>query len=430
MNESKDKGTSVFQNGLVWFGAAVSIAEIEVGGQMAGMAGGGRLGEVAAAILIGHAVGGLLLFLVGLIGARARRGAMDCVKTPFGRWGAGFFALANIVQLLGWTAVMVAQGAQAATELLPGIPFPALAVGIGVLVAAWIFIGLGGVSRINAVAMGLLFALTAFLCVRLFAGGAGAAPDAAAASAAESGGVFWTALELSVAMPLSWLPLIADYTQEARRPVAAAAASATIYTVVSCWMYAIGLGVALAGIGEGFAASVRAAGVGLAGVVVVVFSTVTTTFLDAYSAGESAKSLWGRLPAKGFGVAVCALGTLLAIFVGMDHYLDFLYLIASVFAPMAAVQVVDWFVVGGAQRPRTPILEARRPRDPILEAQRPRAPGQLAVNLVAWLVGLAVYHLSLHYASPVGATLPAMAASAVIASFNCFTRHSSLVTRH
>ncbi len=399
MSADKSTGTSVFQNGLVWFGAAVSIAEIETGGQLAAMAQGGRLGEVAAAILIGHLIGGLLLFLVGLIGARARRGAMDCVKTPFGRWGAGFFAIANIVQLLGWTAVMVAQGAQAASVLLPSCPFPWLAVGIGVLVAAWIFIGLGGVSRINTVAMGLLFALTAFLCFRLFTGGAG--EGTAEAAEAASGSVFWTALELSVAMPLSWLPLIADYTQEARRPVAAAAASSAIYTVVSCWMYAIGLGVALSGGGADFATCVRAAGVGLAGVLVVVFSTVTTTFLDAYSAGESAKSLWSRLPAKGFGVAVCAAGTLIAIFGGMDHYLDFLYLIASVFAPMAAVQIVDWLIGRKAERPRT-------------------AP-QMVVNLVAWVVGLAVYHVALAKGCPLGATLPAMAASAVIASFDRLT---------
>ena len=225
MNANKE-GTSVFQNGLVWFGAAVSIAEIEVGGQLAGDAAGGRIGQVAAAILIGHLIGGGLLFLVGLIGARARQGAMDCVKTPFGRWGAGFFAIANIVQLLGWTAVMVAQGAQAASELLPGVSFPLLAVGIGILVAAWIFIGLGGVSRINTVAMALLFALTVFLCVRLFTGGT----ETQAVEAVEGvpGGVFWTALELSVAMPLSWLPLVADYTKEARRPVAASAVSAAI----------------------------------------------------------------------------------------------------------------------------------------------------------------------------------------------------------
>lgn len=387
--EAKDRaGTSVFQNGLVWFGAAVSIAEIETGGQLAEMATGGRLGEVAAAILIGHIIGGILLFLVGIIGAQARKGAMDCVKTPFGRWGAGFFAIANIVQLVGWTAVMVAQGAQAASELLPGISVPVLAVGIGILVAAWIFIGLGGVSRINTVAMSLLFALTVFLCFRLFSGGAAEAVKAEPSA----GKVFWTALELSVAMPLSWLPLVADYTQNARRPVAASAASAATYTIVSTWMYAIGLGVALIGGGVGFATSVRAAGVGIAGVIVVVFSTVTTTFLDAYSAGESARSLWGRLPAKGVGVAVCAIGTLIAVFVGMDHYLDFLYFIASVFAPMAAVQIADWVI--------------RRLWHP--------SPNRVWINFVAWLFGFLFYHASILAGSSGSATLSAMWAAVVV----------------
>lgn len=385
--------TSVFQNGLVWFGAAVSIAEIETGGQLAQMAGGGRLGEVAAAMVAGHIIGGILLFLAGLIGARARRGAMDCVKTPFGRLGAGFFATMNIVQLLGWTAVMVAQGAKAASVLLPGCPFPWLAVGIGILVAVWIYIGLGGVSRINTVAMGLLFALTAFLCFRLFAGGA--AGTAAEESVAAGGGVFWMALELSVAMPLSWLPLIADYTRDASRPVAASAASAAIYTVVSCWMYAIGFGVAIAGGGADFAACVRAAGVGLAGVLVIVFSTVTTTFLDAYSAGESARSLWGRIPAREFGVAVCAAGTAVAVFGGMDHYIDFLYMIASVFAPMAAVQLADWLACHGDT------------------ARRPRA--TMAANTIAWVAGVAAYHIAIAKECAIGATIPAMAASAVLA---------------
>ena len=387
------RGTSVFQNALVWFGAAVSIAEIEAGGQLAAIATGARFRDVAAAVILGHLIGGVLLFIVGLIGARARQSAMDCVKTPFGRWGAGFFAIANIVQLLGWTAVMVAQGAQAASELLPRSTFAQLAVCIGLLVALWIFVGLGGASRVNSVAMVLLFALTVFLCVRLFGGGAGSGALWRGGEVAGKG-VFWAALELSVAMPLSWLPLVADYTKDARGPVAASAASAATYTVVSTWMYGIGLGAALASGGESFAKCLAGVGVFNAGVLVVILSTVTTTYLDAYSAGESARSLWGRLPAKGVGVAVCALGTLVAIFIGMEYYIDFLYLIASVFAPMAAVQIADWLVSRGAM--------GRRPAISV------------CVNIAAWIVGVATYHVALAHNCPVGATIPAMAFSAAL----------------
>ena len=89
--------------------------------------------------------------------------------------------------------------------------------------------------------------------------------------------------------------------------------------------------------GRTVAGAMAAAGLGSAALLVIVFSTVTTTFLDAYSAGASAKSIWSRIPAKPFGVAVCAVGTVLAARGAMDRYLDFLYLIASVFAPMEMV---------------------------------------------------------------------------------------------
>lgn len=403
------KGMSAIASGLVWFGAAVSIAEIEAGAALAPAAVGGRGGTVIGAILLGHLLGGAMLFLAALLGARTRRSAMDCVKAPFGRIGGGFFAAMNLLQLVGWTAVMVAQGAGAAGELVGGrIPFGPLCAGIGALVAVWIYVGLRGVGRINSVAMGLLFATTVLLFGAILR--AGGASDGGNAPAPMEGPVFWFVFEMSVAMPLSWLPLAADYTKDARRPVAASAAAAGVYTAVSCWMYGIGLVAARFGSVADAFRQLGSAGLGIAALVVIVFSTVTTTFLDAYSAGESARSLWRRIPAKPFGVAVCALGTLLAARGAMDRYLDFLYLIASVFAPMAAVLLVDGFLTHRGASSRV-----------------------VAWNLVAWAVGFATYHICLGgespllaafpdtfgflaaHASPAGATLPALAASAVLA---------------
>lgn len=105
------------------------------------------------------------------------------------------------------------------------------------------------------------------------------------------GMTFGAAVELSVAMPLSWLPLISDYTREAAKPVKATAVSAIVYGIVSCWMYTIGMGAAIF-TGEGNIASIMVkAGLGIAGLLIIIFSTVTTTFLDAYSAGVSSESI-------------------------------------------------------------------------------------------------------------------------------------------
>ena len=101
---------------------------------------------------------------------------------------------------------------------------------------------------------------------------------------------FGAAVELAVAMPLSWLPLISDYTKDAEKPAAATAVSAAVYGLVSCWMYVIGMGAAIFAGESDIAQIILKAGIGVAGLLVIVLSTVTTTFMDAYSAGISSES--------------------------------------------------------------------------------------------------------------------------------------------
>ena len=71
----------------------------------------------------------------------------------------------------------------------------------------------------------------------------------------------------------------------------ASAISALVYGVVSCWMYMIGMGAAIYTGEYDISVIMVKAGLGVAGLLIVVFSTVTTTFLDAFSAGISSESL-------------------------------------------------------------------------------------------------------------------------------------------
>ena len=89
--------TSLFENGLIWFGAGVSIAEILTGTYFAPLG----FGKGVLAILIGHIIGCGLLFLAGLIGGRVRKSAMETVKMSFGQKGSLLFAGLNILQLVG-----------------------------------------------------------------------------------------------------------------------------------------------------------------------------------------------------------------------------------------------------------------------------------------------------------------------------------------
>lgn len=371
----KKGGTSLFENGLIWFGAGVSIAEILTGTYFA------ELGFKRAllAILIGHIIGCAMFFLAGVIGGKQRLSAMETAKNSFGRIGGQFFAIMNVIQLVGWTSIMIYDGALAANGIF-SIGSWVWCLVIGALIILWIMIGIADLGKLNTVAMAALFILTLVLCKVIFI-------DGSISSAAVSDGMsFGAAIELAVAMPLSWLPLIADYTREAEKPVKAAAVSTAVYGAVSCWMYIIGMGAALFTGESDIALIMVKAGLGVLGLIIVIFSTVTTTFLDAYSAGISQESITPKVKGKYVAVVIAAIGMVAAMIFPMDDITDFLYLIGSVFAPMIAIQIADYFIIHRDRREIT--VDVR--------------------NSIIWIIGFILYRLFMKMDIPVGNTLPDM----------------------
>lgn len=370
----QEKRTSVFENGLIWFGAAVSIAEILTGTYFAPLG----FGRGLAAIILGHVIGCAMLFAAGLIGGKVRRSAMETVKMSFGQKGSLLFVVLNIIQLVGWTGIMIFDGALAANGVW-ALGNWLWCLVIGGLIVLWILIGIENLGKINTVAMGALFVLTIMLSFVIFGKGTMHAVS-------DEGMSFGAAVELSVAMPLSWLPLISDYTREAEKPVKATAASAIVYGLVSCWMYLIGMGAAIFTAESDIAQILLKAGLGVAGLLIVVFSTVTTTFLDAWSAGISSESMHEGIKGKWVAVAAAVLGTAGAIFLPLYDITDFLYFIGSVFAPMIAIQIADFFIL----------------------RQDVSGRGVSVKNLIIWLLGFVAYRLLMGVDIIVGNTLPDM----------------------
>ncbi len=376
-----EKRTSLLENGLIWFGAGVSIAEILTGTYFSSLG----FGKGLAAILIGHVIGCLMLFLAGVIGGKSRLSAMETVKSSFGNRGGLLFAFLNVLQLVGWTAIMIYDGALAAEGIF--------AVGkwiwclvIGALIILWIVIGITNLGKVNTVAMCLLFLLTLVLCKVIFFDGN------IMTTAADDSLSFGAAVELAVAMPLSWLPLISDYTREAKEPVKATAVSAIVYGIVSCWMYIIGMGASIFTGESDIAQILLKAGLSIVGLLIIVFSTVTTTFLDAYSAGISGESIVSDIKGKYAAIAVTVIGTLGAILFPMDDITDFLYLIGSVFAPMIAIQIADFFILHRDKRQERFDWK----------------------NLIIWVAGFILYRVLMQIDLPVGNTLPDMVITILI----------------
>ena len=377
-----EKRTGLFTNMIIWFGVAISVSEIQAGIQIGSAA---PVNSIWVPLILGHVIGGILLYFVGLIGARLRVNAMESIKSTFGNLGSRFFAALNVMQLIAWVAVLNAQGTLALMGLNIPISFALTSIILAILVAIWVFIGLQRTSKITSIIMIILTVLLIVLSFKLL----GIERYHLIPIKNSATLTFWNIFEISIAMPISWLPVIGDYTKDVKSPKKATALSALAYTVASLWMYFIGIEVVCIGTVD-ISQAILISGLGVQGVFILVLSTVTTNFLATNSAGESAKAIFNRLDPKIVGVIVSILSAILAISGIMDHYISFLYLISSVFAPMASVLVVSFYFGKGNNKTK-----------------------DWYWNIFSWFVGFIVYQITSGFDSIfLGPTLIAVIVSA------------------
>jgi len=331
---------SMFNFSTLWFGAAISVAEILTGGLLAPL--GFKMGVLA--ILIGHLVGTSLLVLAGIIGTNERIPALVSTRISFGKYGSYLFSVLNVLQLLGWTAVMIIVGARSVNQISKTLwGFDQLTVWsliIGVFIMIWVWLGKdSGWKKANHIAVVLLFLLTIILSTIIFSNHELFTKQVVGDMS------FGFGIELAVIMPLSWLPLISDYTRFAKSRRDGAWGSWLGYFFGSSWMYIIGLGAAIIASDADPAAMLLAANLGIVALGIIVLATVTTTFLDAYSAGVTFLNIFPKLNEKTVALVMTGIGTGLAIIVNIEQYEHFLYAIGSVFAPLFAILLTDYFLL-------------------------------------------------------------------------------------
>lgn len=384
----QSKKVTNFSQSLLWLGASISLAEILTGALIAPLG----FGKGLTAILIGHIIGCVIIYYAGLIGAQTKLSAIESTRISFGKYGSYVFSVINMIQLIGWTAVMIMNGAIAFDVVVKnsyGFSNQILWVILtSVLIIVWILIGIKNLAKINIVAVGGLFIFTLVL------GGVVFFTKSSNAASITDAMTFGTAVELSVIMPLSWLPLISDYTKNVDNEKMGTLASAGGYFFGSTFMYLIGFGAAIFAGTSDISAILMSVGLSFNALVIVCFSTVTTTFLDVYSASVSFMNISKKYSDKLVSIIICIIGTLLAIFIDTTQYENFLYLIGSVFAPLFAIVLADYY-----------ILKNVKISDEIKFNVK---------NSIVWVIGFAFYRYLLNVDTPIGITLPTMLFTALV----------------
>jgi putative hydroxymethylpyrimidine transporter CytX len=319
---------------LLWLGASISISEIYTGGLLAPLG----LVRGIAVILIGHLIGTALLAFGSWVSFSRKENAMDSAVFSLGRAGGLLAALCNVVQLIGWTIVMVVQAGSAVSGVFPGFPFPAAALVLSGLVLIWALMLGSPAGRLNEIAVVLLAAL----CVLLFAEAAGKGLSGGGLREAMSVSL---GIELSIAMPVSWLPLAGDYASKTDSPVCASLMPFIGYFTGSVLMYGLGLYIALGSGGDIFS-FIAGSSFRFAACAVVVLSTMTTAFLDLYSAAVSSRQFIKprneRLPVLIIGLFALGVSVFFPIGKYEAFLTNFLTAIGMVFVPIYSVIFLDY----------------------------------------------------------------------------------------
>jgi nucleobase:cation symporter-1, NCS1 family len=385
----------------LWFSLGIGLMVLQTGALLA--PGLGMSGSLLA-IFLGTLVGVLLLAAAGVIGTDTGLSAMAALKLSLGSKGALLPAVLNLLQLVGWGAFEIIVMRDAASLL------GARAFAEGSLLASpmlWTLV-FGALATLLAVSGPLTFVrqilrkwgiwLLLAACVWLTWNLLSKTDLSTLWSRAGDGSMpFAVGFDIAIAMPLSWLPLIADYSRFGKRAANVFGGTALGFFIGNFWLMSLGVAytLAFAPSGEMNALLLALAGAGLGiPLLLILIDESENAFADIHSAAVSTGILT-HIKVEHLALGIGVICTLIACFAPLAQYQNFLLLIGSVFAPLFGVVLVDHFIL---RRRSTQITNA----------------GLRGMSLLAWLGGLSTYHLLANLYPDVGATLPALIVAGVL----------------
>ena len=304
------------------------------------------LAAALTAIVAGTVLGTLPVALAAVQGASTGAPAMVLLRGLFGARLSYLPTLINIVQLLGWSVFELVTISTAAQTVVPhfihvDVPRWGYVLFAGAATALLTIRPLGAIRVLRRYAAIAVLIVMCYLLVQLLRH-----PLPAFGHGTWSG--FWVATDTVVGVAISFVPLAADYTRHARSPRGAFAGALAGYSVTQVLCYVIGL-LALVTVAHGnpdhiFGAFI-ALPVGAVGFAILAARELDQSFADVYSTAVSMQNmrpLWDRRILAG---AIAAVATAGAVWLNISDYENFLTLLGSVFVPMSAVLIVDFFVI-------------------------------------------------------------------------------------
>jgi NCS1 family nucleobase:cation symporter-1 len=329
------------------------------------------LAAALTAIVVGTLLGAVAVALTGLPGTRTGAPAMVLLRGLFGGRVSYLPTALNVVQLFGWGIFELVTISTAAHTIAPALPRWGYVLIAGALTALLTIHPLGAVRVLRRYATAAVLVVLVYLLVQLLRH-----PLPAFTHGTWSG--YWAATDTLVAAAISFAPLAADYTRHARSSASAFTGTVVGYSVAQIFCYVVGL-LALVTIAHGDVNNIYGAfialPVGSLAFAILAARELDQSFADVYSTAVSLQNLrplWDRRLLAGVITALITAG---ALWLNISDYENFLDLLGSVFVPLSAVLIADYFT---GPREHWDLSATARAR---------------WVMLLPWAVGFVVYQL-------------------------------------
>ncbi len=303
------------------------------------------------AIILGSAIGCLLLALVGHIGARTHLPTMVLLRSILGSKGSILPSFINIIQLVGWTIfefIIMGYSADTIVRLITGRSNYYLSTAIfAFIVLAMALWGPMGIIRqwLKKFAIWIIILITSWMTIQIFRN-----HDIASLLMKPGDGSlpFWAGVDLVIAMPISWLPLVADYNRFARSAKKSSYGTFAGYFIANVWLYAIGalllLTTQITQDARGFVPALLSSAGWLALLILVVEET-KVAWADIYSTAVSAQNIFPKINQKILFIILSIFSYFIAVIINIVEYENFLFLIGSVFISLFGIMLADYYVI-------------------------------------------------------------------------------------
>jgi putative hydroxymethylpyrimidine transporter CytX len=345
LHDEQPRTLSVFDHFALWANLGVSLLGPAYAYYVL-VPGTKQLSLVAAflAVVIGSVIGTIPVGLAAVAGARSGAPAMVLLRGLFGRRLSYLPTVFNVLQCLGWGVFEIVVIADATDELLPWHVRWLYVLIAGVVTTVLALRPLGWVRTLRRYALVAVTASTVYFLVEFLRH-----PLPSLTHGTWSG--FWTAVDGVLAVSISFVPLAADYTRHSRSEGGAFSGSMIGYSVTQIVYYVLGL-LAFSTVVHGYTGNNApvfhafiAVPFGWLPFAILVVRELDESFANVYSTAISVQNLQPLADRRVLAMIIGTLATLGALVLGLGDYQNFLYLLGSVFVPLSAVFVIDYFVV-------------------------------------------------------------------------------------